>query len=96
MNDHLATIDGASILLDSETHNLYPGGVERAAERRRILGRHLRPVSLECLRKGMHRKAWQLYLETVRWHTRERRWKYLLGFPAEAVLSSLKGLSAYE
>ena len=61
------------------------GGHARALERRRILGRHIRPVTLDCIGRGMRGEAWHLYRGTMGWHIAMGRWKYLTGFPVKAI-----------
>jgi glycosyltransferase involved in cell wall biosynthesis len=79
------TLEGIWNQLEEEKNGKYPGRRRRANERRRILTRHARPVSLDCLRAGLRFDAWRLYLRTFSWHVRQCRWKYLLGFPIEAL-----------
>ena len=87
MKDFSRTVAGCHMNVRKERADAYPGGSARATARRRILTRHVRPVTLECLRMGLHADAWQLYRETFSWHVRLGRWKYLLGFPMKAFLS---------
>ncbi len=75
------SLSGGRLMLKKEKNGLYPGGLARRRERRRILTRHIRPVALACLRHGLHREAWQLYRSSFRWHLELRRWKFLVGFP---------------
>jgi glycosyltransferase involved in cell wall biosynthesis len=84
MKDLSKTIAGARHLIESERRGAYPGGAARALERWRILTRHLRPVSLDCLAGGRRRDAWELYRSTLRWNMSLGRWKYMLGFPVRA------------
>jgi hypothetical protein len=81
MNDLDRTLAGVWYKVRAEQAGLYPGGDARAIERWRILTRHIRPFTLDCMRKGMHRDAWELYRVTFPWHARLGRWKYLAGFP---------------
>jgi glycosyltransferase involved in cell wall biosynthesis len=81
------TFVGCLHLVEQERAGRYPGGDARAVERWRILTRHIRPVTLDCTRKGMHRDAWELYRVTFPWHARLGRWKYLAGFPLKAILA---------
>jgi len=80
------TVAGATYKLCAEQAGKYPGGQARARERWRILTRHIRPVALECLRRGTRSEAWKLYRTTLRWHFQLRRWKFLVGFPLRACL----------
>jgi cellulose synthase/poly-beta-1,6-N-acetylglucosamine synthase-like glycosyltransferase len=78
---------GSKLLIASERNGEFPGGAARARERWRILTRHIRPVTLDCLRHGLHAEAWALYRATFRWHVSLGRWKYLIGFPLKALLT---------
>lgn len=81
--DYLST--GAKVLIASERNGEFPGGAARSRERQQILTRHIRPVTLHCLRNGVWRDAWALYWATFWWHVRFGRWKYLVGFPVKAL-----------
>jgi hypothetical protein len=70
-----------------EAGGMYPGGAERARERRAILTRLVRPVMLDALHHGRRAVAWQLYWATFAWHIELRRWRFLAGFPLRAVYS---------
>jgi glycosyltransferase involved in cell wall biosynthesis len=87
MKDGARTVAGAWHQIRVERAGFYPGGAARARERWRILTRHLRPVTLECLRRGLRGDAWGLYRMTFRWHVALGRWKYLAAFPVKALLS---------
>jgi glycosyltransferase involved in cell wall biosynthesis len=80
------TLAGAKYKVRLEQTDGYPGGRKRARERWRILTRHIRPVSLNCLRQGRRREAWELYRATLPWHISLGRWKFLIGFPLRACL----------
>jgi hypothetical protein len=84
------TLAGARHLIDSERGGAYPGGTSRALERRRILTRHVRPVSLDCIAKGRIREGWEIYRSTLGWNARLWRWKYLFGFPVLAAARRLR------
>ncbi|MES2568824.1 MAG: glycosyltransferase family A protein, partial [Verrucomicrobiota bacterium] len=85
MSDFSRTLQGVKVKLKAEQNSQYPGGRARAAERRRILGRHLRSVTFDCLREGRHGDAWTLYGAMFKWHIASFRWKYLIGFPLRAL-----------
>ena len=80
------TVIGARMQIERELEGRYPGGVERSRERRRILSRHLRPISVECLNRGVTKEAWTMYRDTLLWHLQLGKWKYLLGFPVKALI----------
>jgi glycosyltransferase involved in cell wall biosynthesis len=86
MKDLDRTVAGASYKVLAEQAGGYPGGQARGRERLRILTRHIRPVALECLRRGMRSEGWKLYRATLQWHFQLRRWKFLVGFPLRACL----------
>jgi len=81
------TVAGIIYLIEQEQSGAYPGGTARLRERRRILTRHARPVTFDCLRQGLCGEAWMLYRALFRWHAMLGRWKYLVGFPVKALLS---------
>ncbi|MBD2570578.1 glycosyltransferase family 2 protein [Anabaena lutea] len=74
------TYEGTCYLIQQEKISQYPGGKIRERERLEILTRHIRPVSLECLREGEMKKGWELYKETFKWHLGLGRFRYLIGF----------------
>lgn len=74
-------ISGARRLVERERLGAYPGGIARSRERHRILARHIRPMSLACLREGALSQAWQLYSSTLRWNVALAHWRYVLAFP---------------
>jgi glycosyltransferase involved in cell wall biosynthesis len=75
------TLNGAWLEVNSERSSSYPGGPARSHERWRILTRHVRPVTIECLKTGRKKEAWKLYCATFHWHLALGRWKYLIAFP---------------
>jgi GT2 family glycosyltransferase len=91
MRDLSKTLAGAHHLIESEQEGAYPGGASRARERWRILTRHVRPVSLDCIAQGRAREAWELYRSTLRWNAALGRWKYVFGFPVQAGARRLRG-----
>lgn len=88
------SIDGMTFLVERERAGRYPGGQPRASERRRIITRHVRPVSLSCLRAGRLADGFALYRSTFGWHWRQRRFGYLAVLPVLAAWSWL--LSPFE
>jgi hypothetical protein len=71
-------------LIDEELAGRYPGGAERAAERRGYIAMHIRGTSLYCLRQGMVGRAMHLYRRTFWWQVRGGKWKYVLSMPVMA------------
>jgi GT2 family glycosyltransferase len=90
MKDLKRTFAGACLKVRAERAGRYPGGVLRATERRRILTRHTRPVTLSCLQQGLRREAWVLYRSTFAWNARFRRIKYLAAFPCLAIVEKFR------
>jgi hypothetical protein len=84
MKNFSKTLIGVGYMIESERNGAYPGGRARALERWRILTRHVRPVSLDCLEEGRGGEAWKLYRSTLGWNARLGRWKYVFGFPIRA------------
>src|SRR5215471_7698309 len=84
------TLAGAWSKVHAEQEGRYPGGRARAAERRRILTRHIRPVTLGCLREGFRRDAWALYASTFAWNASAGRLKYLAAFPFFAIAEEFR------
>jgi hypothetical protein len=84
------TREGIEFLLKREREGYFPGGRRRASERRRILSRHVRPVSLACLRVGDLAGAWKLYRASFGVHVRQGAWKYLLSFPLTVLKTLFK------
>lgn len=74
----------AQALIANECRDCYPGGRERAVERRRIISRHARPVAFTLLRERQFAAAWRLYRTLLPWNVRLAKWKFLLGFPVWA------------
>jgi glycosyltransferase involved in cell wall biosynthesis len=81
------TLAGAWSKVYAEQLGRYPGGSVRARERRRILTRHTRPITLSCLQQGLRREAWKLYGATFAWNASLGRVKYLTAFPLLAAMS---------
>jgi glycosyltransferase involved in cell wall biosynthesis len=88
--DHERLLAGTWAGIRAEREGRYPGGRVRAAERRRILTRHTRPVTVSCLRRGCRHEAWRLYMATFAWNASLRRIKYLAGFPFLAATAAIR------
>jgi glycosyltransferase involved in cell wall biosynthesis len=83
------TFTGLVHLLQMEKTGLYPGGKERRRERRRILALHVRPWTVDLLRRREYQKAWALYRRTFAWNLALGRLRYLAGFFVKAASSLL-------
>ena len=77
---------GMELLINREKTGQYPGGRAREVERLRILSRHLRPGIFEALQSGQRKRAWHVFGETLGWHLKLKRARFLLAF----LLRSLK------
>lgn len=84
------TLEGAQYAVRMEQRQQYPGGAERARERRSILTRQLRPVMLTCLRERQFAAGWRMYLSTWSWHLSLGRMRFLIGFPVQALLAAFR------
>jgi glycosyltransferase involved in cell wall biosynthesis len=84
--DHKRLLAGTWARVRTEREGRYPGGNARAAERRRIITRHIRPVTLSCIRLGLIREGWGLYWAAFAWHASLSRVKYLIAFPLYAFM----------
>ena len=83
-------LSGLRYVVAAEKSGNYPGGRTRALERRRIIARHARPVSVACVDAGHLRAGVKLYVSLLPWHLALRRWKYLVGFPARALIRTVR------
>lgn len=84
--DLTRTIEGIDHIIEQEETERYPGGTQRRRQRLTLLTRHVRPVSLECIRRGRRDAAWRFYRASFGWHLRLGRLRYLLGFPVYAMM----------
>jgi glycosyltransferase involved in cell wall biosynthesis len=75
------SVEGMLYLVDQERAGRYPGGATRAHERRRIIARHVRPVSFSCLSHRRPRAGFALYSATFWWNAQAGHWSYLAAFP---------------
>lgn len=87
-------VAGILQLVDREFSGIYPGGPERAHQRRSIIATHARPVCLAALRTGEQKLAWKLYRATFGWQLRSKRWKFLAAFPLFSIKAAIAGSSA--
>ncbi len=84
------TARGVGRMLECESRGDYPGGQARRTERRRILARHTRPCTLACMKAGGMGHAWRMFRRTLWWNLQLGHARYLLGFPAMAVIAILQ------
>ncbi len=87
-----AEVSGRSLayMVAQENAGAYPGGRARQRERRKILTRHIRPFTLECLHAGAINQGWNLYRKTFGWHLAAGRAAYLCAYPLLAALHGMK------
>jgi GT2 family glycosyltransferase len=79
------TFRGGLAVIANERAGCYPGGRERARDRRRVITRHVRAASLALLASRDWSRAARLYSATLGWHVRLGRVRYLFGFPLLAL-----------
>lgn len=79
--NHILSTTGAFSLLNNEISGKYPGGISRKHNRDCIIATHVRPVAVECARRGDIRNAWKLYWASARMQCRHWRVKFVLGAP---------------
>ena len=84
------TIQGSYHIIEQENRRQYPGSSQQKKQRVDIITRHVRPVSIACLRQQDIQTAWRLYASTFWWHLRLGRIKYLAAFWAIALIFSLR------
>lgn len=84
------TIQGSYHLIEQEKAQQYPGNLQQKRQRIDIITRHIRPVSIACLRQNDIQDAWNLYAATFWWHLRLKRIKYIVAFWVIALLSVLR------
>jgi glycosyltransferase involved in cell wall biosynthesis len=89
--DLARSIEGMSYLVAQERSGRYPGGAARAHERRRIIARHVRPITFACVRGRRSGDGFRLYAATFSWNLRAGHWSYLAAFPLVGALASVKG-----
>jgi glycosyltransferase involved in cell wall biosynthesis len=80
---------GLELLLEKERAGAYAGGEPRALERWRLISQLLRPNVLAAARAGQARRAWGWYGETIGWHVRLGRWRFLAAAPLLIACHSL-------
>ena len=80
---------GVRWMIDAEKNGEYPGGSRRQSQRRAVIARSARSVSVGCLTDGNVRDGMELYTATLPWHLRQGRLKYLCGFPLKAAVQCL-------
>ncbi|MCO6045247.1 glycosyltransferase family 2 protein [Aeoliella sp. ICT_H6.2] len=84
---------GRMWLLDQELAGRYPGGDEYLPHRRQILSFWARVASNQMTRAGRFDRGWEFYKRVFWWHVRQRRWKYLLGYPVVSSCRKIQQLS---
>lgn len=85
------SVEGRRYMIARERAGAYPGGASRRLDRLRCITAHVRSQCVECLHAGDRAAAWELYRDTLAWHARLGRVKFLLGFPALALKTRLRG-----
>ena len=81
---------GAEYVIDQERRGAYPGGPERAHERRQQITQRTRALSSLMLSHGRPGPALRLYRWTLGWNLSLRRWRYLVAVPLAAAIPPLR------
>lgn len=84
--------DGLGRVVELEKEGFYPGGDERAADRRAVIADYLRRGSLYAAGFDLA-SAWKIYRLGFGWNARGGRWGYLAAFPVRSLLRWLRGSS---
>ena len=79
---------GMGQFLLEERGGNYPGGDARRAERLWVIATRARHLARRAVHSGFPWHGWSLYARTLGMNIRWRRWKYVLGFPVDALLPS--------
>jgi hypothetical protein len=90
MADMSRTLAGIRRLIDQEKAGNFPGGHERAMERRRIITTYSRPLTLDLLKRNELSAASDLFRQTLRWNLALGRWRFLLGFTVQSTVKRLR------
>ena len=77
-SDHRKNLQASIQMIERERDSVFPGGAERALERRRIICRHIRPCIFSAPPSEWALAA-NLYLKMFGWHLRLHRYKFLIG-----------------
>lgn len=86
------TVQGFRWWMRRELDGAYPGGVARQEDRRWLIAFLGRAITCGLLADGHHREAWQVYRSVFGWNLRQRRVKFLAGFPVLAARERLQRL----
>lgn len=89
VSEVVRTYRGMRHLLKSETEDRYPGGAKWRNNRREVIGRHVRPVVLECTRSGSWWMAFDLYIRSLWIHATQWRVRFLIGAFVLCLVSGL-------
>lgn len=87
------SIEGVTYLVGQERAGTYPGGHQRARERREVITRHTRSVSFACVRSNAVSAGLRIYGATFRWHLQLGRWAYLIAFPWGAMWAFARSIA---
>jgi glycosyltransferase involved in cell wall biosynthesis len=85
-----SSVAGVEFLIAQESAGVYPGGAAREDERRRIITRHIRPITIACLRDGRGADGRKLYKSTWSWNAGAGHWAYLAAFPFMSAWSAIR------
>ena len=84
----LTLYKGLNLMVRAEKDGIYPGGKSRSRDRIEVITNHARHHALEFAASSPD-LAWKIYIHTLLWNIRLRRWKFLSGFPVVALFRML-------
>ncbi|TWU55217.1 glycosyltransferase family 2 protein [Rubripirellula reticaptiva] len=83
-------ITGIMRLIVNEKQGVYPGGRGKAKNRMFIISQHARSLAVMLLCERNFRDAFRIYSSTFRWHVSLRRFRFLVGFPMQLIVKTLR------
>ena len=92
MDDLRAWLHGMRYLMAREAGGDYPGGRKMRHMRNQLMSRSFRSLNVALVNRGLWREAIGAYTDAFVIHLRTQAWRFILLFPAWAVLQRLSSL----